>query len=86
MFAGWDEYRLINREISRLVGGLPKSDLGEVISYVLTNPGKRVRPLILIFSSQAFGGDAHRLQTPPWLWSLYTLHLWSTTISLTPAR
>ena len=58
MFAGWDEYRLINREISRLVGGLPKSDLGEVISYVLTNPGKRVRPLILIFSSQAFGGDA----------------------------
>src|SRR5271157_4715802 len=60
MFAGWDEYRLINREISRLVGGLPKSDLGEVISYVLTNPGKRVRPLILIFSSQAFGGDAQQ--------------------------
>ena len=58
MFAGWDEYHLINREISRLVAGLPKSDLGEVISYVLTNPGKRVRPLILIFSSQAFGGDA----------------------------
>jgi octaprenyl-diphosphate synthase len=60
MFAGWDEYRLINREISRLVAGLPKSDLGEVISYVLTTPGKRVRPLILIFSSQAFGGDAHK--------------------------
>lgn len=58
MFAGWDEYHLINREISRLVADLPKSDLGEVISYVLTNPGKRVRPLILIFSSQAFGGDA----------------------------
>jgi len=58
MFAGWDEYHLINREISRLVSGLPKSDLGEVISYVLTTPGKRVRPLILIFSSQAFGGDA----------------------------
>jgi octaprenyl-diphosphate synthase len=57
MFAGWDEYNLINREISRLVSGLPKSDLGEVISYVLTTPGKRVRPLILIFSSQAFGGD-----------------------------
>lgn len=58
MFAGWDEYHLINSEISRLVADLPKSDLGEVISYVLTNPGKRVRPLILIFSSQAFGGDA----------------------------
>lgn len=58
MFAGWDEYRLINIEISRLVADLPKSDLGEVISYALTTPGKRVRPLILIFSSQAFGGDA----------------------------
>jgi octaprenyl-diphosphate synthase len=58
MFAGWDEYHLINSELSRLVASLPKSDLGEIISYVLTTPGKRVRPLILIFSTEAFGGDA----------------------------
>ena len=57
MFAGWDEYHLINSELSDLVLGLPKSDLGEVISYVFSAPGKRVRPLILIFSSQAFGGN-----------------------------
>lgn len=57
MFAGWDEYHLINRELSRLVLGLPKSDLGEVISYIFSSPGKRVRPLILLFSSQAFGGN-----------------------------
>jgi octaprenyl-diphosphate synthase len=57
MFAGWDEYHLINSELSSLIAGLPKSDLGEVINYVLSSPGKRVRPLILIFSSQAFGGN-----------------------------
>jgi octaprenyl-diphosphate synthase len=57
MFAGWDEFHLINRELSSLIANLPKSDLGEVINYVLSSPGKRVRPLILIFSSQAFGTD-----------------------------
>jgi octaprenyl-diphosphate synthase len=56
MFSGWDEYHLINNELSDLIAGLPKSDLGEVISYILSSPGKRVRPLILIFSSQAFRG------------------------------
>jgi octaprenyl-diphosphate synthase len=60
MFAGWDEYHIIYRELYGLVADLPKSDLGEVISYVLTSPGKRVRPLILIFSSQAFGGGAQQ--------------------------
>jgi len=55
MFTGWDEYHLINRELSNLIASLPKSDLGEVISYILSAPGKRVRPLILIFSAQAFG-------------------------------
>jgi octaprenyl-diphosphate synthase len=57
MFAGWDEYHLINSELSGLIAGLPKSNLGEVINYVLSSPGKRVRPLILISSSQAFGGN-----------------------------
>jgi octaprenyl-diphosphate synthase len=55
MFTGWDEYHLINRELSNLIASLPKSDLGEVIGYILSAPGKRVRPLILIFSAQAFG-------------------------------
>lgn len=60
MFSGWDEYHLINKELAALVRGLPKSDLGEVISYVLSAPGKRVRPLILIFSAQAFGAASSR--------------------------
>jgi octaprenyl-diphosphate synthase len=60
MFAGWDEYHLINNELARLVKGLPPSDLGDVIAYVLSSPGKRVRPLILITSAQAFGSTATR--------------------------
>jgi len=59
MFSGWDEYRLINEQLAELVKGLPDSPLGEVISYVLSAPGKRVRPLILIFSAEAFGGTAN---------------------------
>ncbi len=58
MFSGWDEFRLINNELAGLVRNLPESYLGEVIGYILSAPGKRVRPLILIFSSQAFGGTA----------------------------
>jgi octaprenyl-diphosphate synthase len=58
MFSGWDEYRLINKELAELVKSLPDSPLGEIISYVLSTPGKRVRPLILIFSTEALGGTA----------------------------
>jgi len=58
MFSGWDEYHLINERLSDLVNSLPDSSLGKVISYVLSAPGKRVRPLILIFSAEAFGCTA----------------------------
>ena len=58
MFSGWDEYCLINNELARLVRNLPESDLRTVIGYILSAPGKRVRPLILIFSAEAFGGTA----------------------------
>jgi octaprenyl-diphosphate synthase len=60
MLSGWDEYHLINKELAKLIGSLPDSPLGEIISYVLSSPGKRVRPLILIFSAQAMGGTASR--------------------------
>ena len=57
MFEAWDEYHLINEKLNRLTERLPVSGLGEVIKYVLTSPGKRVRPLILLLSSEAFGCD-----------------------------
>jgi geranylgeranyl pyrophosphate synthase len=58
MFTGWDEYHLINNDLAGVVRDLPPSDLGEVIAYILTSPGKRVRPLILISSAQANGSTA----------------------------
>jgi len=58
MFSGWDEYNLINKQLAELVRSLPNSPLGEIISYVLSSSGKRVRPLILIFSAKAMGGNA----------------------------
>ncbi|MHC1630851.1 MAG: polyprenyl synthetase family protein [Methanotrichaceae archaeon] len=60
MFEGWDEYHLINKGLKKLADSLPGSDLGMVINYVLSSSGKRVRPLILIFSSESFGGDASK--------------------------
>ncbi|MFB3764821.1 MAG: polyprenyl synthetase family protein [Methanotrichaceae archaeon] len=60
MIDGWDEYHLINNELASLVKDLPRTDLGEVIDYVLSSPGKRVRPLILIFSSKAFGSSSQK--------------------------
>ena len=57
MFSGWDEYHIINKQLAELVRCLPDSPLGEIISYVLSSPGKRVRPLILIFSTEAMGGS-----------------------------
>ena len=58
MFSGWEEYDHINRELAGLMKELPDSDLGEVIAYVLSSPGKRVRPLIILLSAEAFGGSA----------------------------
>ena len=58
MFSTRDEYHLINKELAALVRDLPDSPLGEILSYVLSAPGKRVRPLILILSAEALG-------TPP---------------------
>jgi octaprenyl-diphosphate synthase len=58
MFSGWKEARLVDGELAKLAEELPASALGEVISYVLSTPGKRVRPLILLFSAQAFGSQA----------------------------
>ncbi len=60
MIDGWDEYHLINNELASLVKDLPRTELGEVIGYVLSAPGKRVRPLILIFSSRAFESSSEK--------------------------
>lgn len=57
MFADWEEHKLIEDGLIALIGECPRSDIGDLVGYVLSSPGKRVRPLILLFSSKAFGGD-----------------------------
>lgn len=58
MFSAWDEYQIIDNQLAQMVIELPDSPLGEIIGYVLSAPGKRVRPLILMLSAEAFGGTA----------------------------
>ena len=58
MFSGGDEYQIIDHQLAQMVMELPDSPLGEIIGYVLSAPGKRVRPLILMLSAEAFGGTA----------------------------
>lgn len=58
MFSGGDEYQIIDNQLAQMVIELPDSPLGEIIGYVLSSPGKRVRPLILMLSAEAFGGTA----------------------------
>jgi geranylgeranyl pyrophosphate synthase len=53
MFSACDEYHFINKELAVLARNLPDSPLGEILSYILSAPGKRVRPLILILSAEA---------------------------------
>lgn len=48
----------MEEELAKLAEELSSSALGEVLSYVLSTPGKRVRPLILLFSAEAFGAEA----------------------------
>jgi octaprenyl-diphosphate synthase len=55
MFSLWDEYRQIDHKLVALANGPHESQLGEVISFILSAPGKRVRPLILVFSAKTFG-------------------------------
>jgi len=50
MFSAQDEYHLINKELAALVRDLPDSPLREILSYVLSVLGKRVRSPILIIS------------------------------------
>jgi len=59
MLSDWVEYSMVEEGLLALQTP-PRSDLGEVVDYVLSTPGKRTRPLILIFSAEAFGSPPRR--------------------------
>ncbi len=60
MFADWKEHELIENGLRSLAAESCHLNVGELIDYVLTSPGKRVRPLILLISAEAFGCEAER--------------------------
>ncbi|HDN65558.1 MAG TPA: polyprenyl synthetase family protein [Methanosarcinales archaeon] len=58
MITDWYEYRLINGAIVNMVDDLDESNLKRIIRHVFDSGGKKIRPIILILSSELFGGDA----------------------------
>jgi len=58
MITDWYEYRLVNGAIISMVNDLEGSSLSRVVRHVFDSGGKRIRPVILILSSELFGGDA----------------------------
>ncbi|MHC1574297.1 MAG: polyprenyl synthetase family protein [Candidatus Methanogasteraceae archaeon] len=57
MITDWYEYRLINGAIVNMVDDLDESNLKRIIRHVFDSGGKKIRPIILILSSELFGGD-----------------------------
>ncbi len=58
MITDWYEYRLINGAIADLLNDLEESNLKRIVRHVFDSGGKRIRPIILILSSELFSGDA----------------------------
>ncbi|WP_457549118.1 polyprenyl synthetase family protein [Archaeoglobus sp.] len=58
MIESWQEYRLINYELERLVNSvdtIPK--IRKALKHVIKAGGKRTRPLIVLLSAKLCGGD-----------------------------
>lgn len=51
----------VDRELERLLGDGPGSRLLEAMRYAVLPGGKRFRPLLLLVSGEAFGGEAGTL-------------------------
>lgn len=58
MITDWYEYRLINGAIADMINDLEESNLKRIVRHVFDSGGKRIRPIILILSSELFSGDA----------------------------
>lgn len=58
MISDWYRYRLINGAIASLINNLEESNPKLVVRHVFDSGGERIRPIILILSSELFGSDA----------------------------
>ena len=54
----YDKERLsVDRKLASLLKGRKPESLYEPSSYLLSNPGKRLRPFLVLLSAQAAGGS-----------------------------
>ncbi len=57
MVEDWDEYRIINRELERLLEEMDaEHGVKKAIQYAIKSGGKRTRPIILMLSAKLCGG------------------------------
>jgi octaprenyl-diphosphate synthase len=54
MITDWYEYRRINGAIVSMIDNLDESNLKRIVRHVFDSGGKRIRPIILILSSELF--------------------------------
>ncbi len=56
----WQEYRLINDAIEDFVKNIDGSHIKRVVVHACRSGGKKVRPIMLMLSTQVYGGDINK--------------------------
>jgi octaprenyl-diphosphate synthase len=53
----WEEYRYVDLEINNFIAQMKESNLKKIVEHVCNNGGKRIRPVILLLSSEICSGS-----------------------------
>ncbi len=57
----WDEYKLITSAMSDMIAAMDDlSQMKKMVSHVCNSGGKKIRPIILMLSSEICGGDSKK--------------------------
>ncbi|HWR26231.1 MAG TPA: polyprenyl synthetase family protein [Methanosarcina sp.] len=56
----WEEYRYVESGIAALVAEMEESGLKKMVEHVCNTGGKRIRPIILLLSSEICSGSYHQ--------------------------
>ena len=63
---------IIDKSLRSLIDGLPSYSLNSQLQYALLSPGKRLRPILVLLSTQAVGGEVKKVL--PLALSIEALH------------
>jgi octaprenyl-diphosphate synthase len=55
----WEEYRYVEFGINTFIAQMEESNLKKMVEHVCNNGGKRIRPIILLLSSEVCSGSYH---------------------------